>query len=244
MVVGALAAAGLLGTGLSIPALFGVAALCNAAVAVYIYSLVPEFLLRFIAWLLVHAAYRLEKRGLEHIPAEGAAVLVCNHVSLVDAVVIMGAARRPVRFVMDHRIFRTPLLNFVFRHSGAIPIAPAKEDPAMLERAFEEVAQALDAGELVAIFPEGRITGDGELQPFRPGLSRILARNPVPVVPLALQGLWGSYFSRIAGAAMKQPFRRGFFSKIALVAAAPLPPAEATPERLQAIVAGLRGERR
>lgn len=227
MVAGALAAAALLGAGLGIPALFAVAALGNAAVAIYIYGLVPEFLLRFVAWLFIHAAYRLEKRGLEHIPATGPALLVCNHVSDVDPVVIMGASPRPVRFVMDHRIFRLPLLNYVFRHSGAIPISPAKEDPAMLERACQAVARALDAGELVAIFPEGRITGDGEIQPFPPGLSRILERNPVPVVPLALSGLWG-----------------GFFSRAGLVAAPPLAPAEATPEHLQAIVAGLRGETR
>lgn len=244
MVVGALAAASLLGGGLSIPALFGLAALLNALVAVYIYGLVPEFLLRFMAWLLVKAVYRLRSEGLQHIPAQGAAVLVANHVSFVDAVVIMGAAPRPVRFVMDHRIFRTPLLGFIFRHCGAIPIASAKDDPALLEKAFVEVARALDNGELVAIFPEGKITGDGELQTFRPGISRILAANPVAVVPLALSGLWGSFFSRIDGEAMKTPFRRGFFSPITLRAGPPVAAGEATPAQLQALVLALRGERR
>lgn len=242
MVVGALGAASLLGAGLSMPALFGLAALLNAVVAVYIYGLVPEFLLRFIAWLLVKAVYRLRTEGLEHIPAEGAAVLVANHVSFVDAVVIMGASPRPIRFVMDHRIFKTPLLGFIFRHCGAIPIASAKEDPAMLEAAFAEVARALAAGDLVGIFPEGRITQDGELQPFRSGISRILASNPVPVVPLALSGLWGSFFSRIDGAAMKTPFRRGVFSDIALRAGAPVAAEQASPAYLQSVVAGLRGD--
>ncbi len=244
MVVGALAAAAALGAGLSIPALFAIAALLNAAVAIYIYGLVPEFLLRFLAWLLVKAAYRLRSEGLQHIPEEGAALLVANHVSFVDAVVIMGASPRPIRFVMDHRIFRTPLLGFVFRHCGAIPIASAKEDPALLEAAFVAVSQALKDGELVAIFPEGGITRDGELQPFRPGVSRILAADPVPVVPLALSGLWGSFFSRIDGAAMQTPFRRGFFSRIGLRAGAAIPAAQATPEYLQATVRALRGERR
>ncbi|MBI3145063.1 MAG: MFS transporter [Pseudogulbenkiania sp.] len=244
MVVGALAAAGMLGAGLSIPVLFGIAALCNAAVALYIYGLVPEFMLRFLAWLLIHAAYRLEKKGLEHIPTEGPALLVCNHVSFIDPVIIMGASPRPIRFVMDHRIFKTPVLSYIFRHSGAIPIAPAKEDPAMMERAFAEVAKALEAGDLVGIFPEGRITDTGDLYPFRPGITRILEANPVPVVPLALQGLWGSFFSRIDGKAMKTPFRRGFFSKIALVGAPPVAPEEAEPERLQTLVGDLRGERR
>ncbi|MEF8766738.1 MAG: MFS transporter [Candidatus Accumulibacter phosphatis] len=242
MVCGALAAAGLLGDGLSIPALFGVAALCNAVVAVYIYSLVPEFMLRFIAWLLVHSVYRLRQHGLENIPEEGAAVLVCNHVSFVDPIVIAAASRRPIRFVMDYRIYRTPIINFVFRHMSAIPIAPARDDAAMMEAAFEEVARALAAGELVAIFPEGRITDSGELYPFRPGVQRIVGRTPVPVIPMALQGLWGSFFSRKDGPAMSKPLRRGLFSKIALVVGAAVAPEAATPERLQEVVAGLRGE--
>jgi 1-acyl-sn-glycerol-3-phosphate acyltransferase len=201
MVVGALAAASLLGAGLSIPALFGIAALLNALVAIYIYKLVPEFLIRFMAWLLTKAAYRLRSEGVEHIPHEGAALLVCNHVSFVDAVILMGAAPRPIRFVMDHRIFKVPLLSYIFCHSGAIPIASAKEDPAMMEGAFSEVQKALAAGDLVALFPEGGITQDGEMQPFRPGISRILSVSPVPVVPrctqwlvgqLLLAGRWGS----------------------------------------------------
>ncbi|KAB2928825.1 MAG: MFS transporter [Dechloromonas sp.] len=241
MVVGALGAAAALGAGLSIPALFGIAALLNAAVAVYIYGLVPEFLLRFIAWLLVKAVYRLRSEGVEHIPLDGPAVLVANHVSFADAVILMGASPRPIRFVMDHRIFRTPLLGFVFRHGGAIPIASARDDPALMDKAFADVSQALANGELVGIFPEGNITRDGELQPFRPGIARILAANPVPVVPMALSGLWGSYFSRIDGEAMKTPFRRGLFSPIALRVGKALAPATVTPESLQARVGELRG---
>ena len=241
MVTGALGAAALLNSGLSIPALFGIAALANALVALYIYRLVPEFLLRFIAWLMIRAAYRLRSEGLEHIPEEGAAVIVCNHVSFADAVVIMGAAPRPLRFVMDHRIFKIPLISYIFRHSGAIPIASAKEDPAMMEAAFIEVSKALAAGELVAIFPEGNITRDGELQPFRPGITRILADNPVPVIPLALSGLWGSFFSRIDGVAMKTPFRRGLLSQITLRVAPAVTPAAATPENLFNVVRALRG---
>lgn len=243
MVVGALGAASLLGAGLSMPALFGLAALLNALVAVYIYGLVPEFLLRFVAWLLVKVVYRLRTEGIEHIPQAGAAVLVANHVSFADAVIIMGASPRPVRFVMDHRIFKTPLLGFIFRHCGAIPIASAKDDPAMLEAAFAEVSRALANGELVGIFPEGRITRDGQLQAFRPGISRILAANPVPVVPMALSGLWGSYFSRIDGEAMKIPLRRGVFASISLQVGAPVLPEEARPAHLQKVVEALRGGR-
>jgi hypothetical protein len=241
MIAASLIATALLRAGLTLPQLFLVVGLMNAAVAAYIYGLVPEFLMRFLCWLLVHSAYRLRKSGLENIPEEGPAVLVCNHVSFVDALVILAASPRPVRFVMDHRIFAVPVLSFVFRTARAIPIAPAKEDPALLERAYDEIAAALAGGELVGIFPEGRITEDGEIQRFRTGITRILERTPVPVVPMALKGLYGSFFSRRGGPAMTRPFRRGFFSRIALEAAPALAPAQATPEALQANILAMRG---
>ncbi len=242
MVVASVMSAALLHAGLSLPQLYLVVALLNAAVALYIYTLVPEFLMRFIVWMLIHTVYRLEKSGLEMIPDEGAAVIVCNHVSFVDALVIAAACPRPIRFVMDHRIFGIPVLSFVFRTSRAIPIAPAKEDPAMMERAFAEVARALQEGDLVALFPEGRITDTGELYPFRPGITRILAATPVPVVPMALRGLWGSFFSRKDGAAMSKPARFVPFRRIGLVVATPVAPAAATPEALQASVLAMRGD--
>jgi len=242
MVVAAVLAIALFKAGLTIPQLFLVTALMNAAVAVYIYTLVPEFLMRFLVWLLIHSVYRLEKSGLEQIPEAGPAVLICNHVSYVDALIIAAACRRPIRFVMDHRIFRLPVLNFVFRTGRAIPIASAREDPALLERAYEEIAQGLEQGDLIAIFPEGRLTDTGEMGVFRPGIKRIVERTPVPVVPMALCGLWGSFFSRMGGLAMKHPFRRGMFSRIALVAGPAVTPDAATPEGLHAAVLDLRGD--
>ena len=241
MVVAAGFGALLLERGLSIPQLFLVTALLNAAVALYIYRMVPEFLMRFIVWLLIHSVYRLRTRGLEHIPETGPGVVACNHVSFVDALVISAGCRRPIRFIMDHSIFRIPVLNFVFREGRAIPIASAKEDPAALERAYEETAQALRDGDLVGIFPEGRLTPDGELQPFRAGIKRIVETTPVPVIPVALRGLWGSLFSRSGGRAFfKWP--RGPFSRIELVAGPALAPETVSPEGLQETVAGLRGD--
>lgn len=242
MVVGAGAAAGMLSAGLTIPMLFGVVAVCNAVVAIFIYKLIPEFLLRFIIWMLIHTVYRLRVVKLDDIPEQGAAVIVCNHVSFVDALVVLAASPRPIRFVMDKDIFRWPILSFVFRSSKAIPIASAKADPELMEKAFAEIALALDAGDLIAIFPEGKITYDGNINPFRPGITRILARNPVPVVPMALRGLWGSFFSRVESAAMKKFFRRGIFTKIELVSGKVVAANEATPERLQMEVTALRGE--
>ena len=242
MVVAALMAKALLDAGLTLPQLFLVVGLMNAAVAAYIYTLVPEFLMRFICWLLIHTIYRLEKKGLDNIPEEGPAVIVANHVSFVDALVILAASPRPIRFVMDHNIFRVPVMSFVFRTGKAIPIAPAKENEALLNAAYDEVARALEAGDLVGIFPEGRITDTGELYPFRGGIKRIIERTPVPVVPVALKGLWGSFFSRRDGRAMTRPFRRGFWSRIGLEVAPAVAPAAATPEALQATVQALRGE--
>ncbi|MGO2133677.1 MAG: MFS transporter [Halomonas sp.] len=244
MVFAALMGAGLLAAGASIAQLIFITAILNACVAIYIFTLVPEFLLRFIVWLLVHAVYRLRVNGEEYIPGEGAVVLVANHVSFVDALVIMATCRRPVRFVMDHRIFRWPILSFVFRTSRAIPIAPAREDAEMMERAFDSVAAALEAGEVVGIFPEGAITKSGEIRDFRGGISRIVERTPVPVVPMALSGLWGSFFSRKGGSAMRKPFRRGMFNRIGLNIGPPLAAATVSPDALRAQVVALRGDQR
>ena len=235
--------AGLLAAGASIPQLFLASAMLNAAVALYIYLLVPEFLMRFLAWMLIHSAYRLRKVGLDNIPESGPAVLACNHVSFVDAIVVLAACPRPVRFLMDHQIFRIPVLSFVFRTARAIPIAPAKEDPVMLEAAYAEVERALADGDLVGIFPEGRITSTGEMQPFRGGIKRIVEATPVPVVPMALRGLWGSMFSRKGGPAFfKRP--RGPFSLVELVIGEPIPPEAVTPEGLQQSIQRLRADRR
>ena len=234
----------LLDLGLSIPQLFLAAAILNAAVAIYIYMLVPEFLMRFLIWLLVHTVYRLKTSGLEHIPETGPAVLVCNHVSYVDGLVIAAACPRPVRFVMDHRIFKIPVLSFVFRTGRAIPIAPAREDAQALDQAYDQIARALEDGDLIGIFPEGKITYDGQLNPFKPGVKRIVDRTPVPVVPLALRGLWGSFFSRRGGPAMTKWHRivKRIYSRVSLVAAPAVPPHETTPEGLHAAVLRLRGD--
>jgi hypothetical protein len=240
IVAASLLGGAVLTAGLTIPQLLLLTGILNAFVAVYIYTLVPEFLLRFIAWLLIHSIYRLRASNLERIPEKGPALIVCNHVSFVDAIVIAAACRRPIRFVMHHAIFRIPVLSWIFKGMKAIPIAGKKEDPRLLERAFEEIAKELRAGHLVCIFPEGGLTPDGEIQEFRPGLARALAETPVPVVPMALSGLWGSMFSRKQKSVWKR-LPRGFFSRIALAVGNLVAPQEATPAALQQRVLALRG---
>lgn len=238
MVLAAIYAVLALGAGLSIPQLFLTTAVMSAAVFLFIFRLVPEFAMRFIVWILVHIIYRVRSQNLEQVPDQGPALLVCNHVSFVDGLIVGGLLRRPARFVMYHKIFDIPVLSFVFRTGRAIPIAPAKEDPERLEAAYDEIAAALQNGDLVCIFPEGQITEDGQMNEFRSGIEKIIARTPVPVVPLALRGLWGSFFSRKGGAAMARLPRR-FWSRIELIAGAPRSPDQATAKLLQEDVARL-----
>jgi 1-acyl-sn-glycerol-3-phosphate acyltransferase len=245
MIASSVIAGVLLGAGMTIPQIFLLVGLANAVVAFYIFMLVPEYLLRFIALVASRCIYRFKVTGDEHIPVQGAAVLTCNHVSFVDPVLLMAASPRPIYFVMDHRIFKMPVLGWLFRLAKAIPIAPRAEDPAAYEAAFEAAAKVLRNGDLLAIFPEGGITKDGMLQPFKGGIVKILENAErdglnVPVVPMALTNLWGSFFSRIEqGGAMVRPFRRGIFSRVGLNAGPAMLPGQAQPEALQARVAAL-----
>jgi 1-acyl-sn-glycerol-3-phosphate acyltransferase len=240
MIASSLIVGVLMKSGFTIPEVFGLTALANALVGLYIFLLVPEYLLRFVAFLASRLVYRFRVHGDEHIPEEGAAVLTANHVSFIDAVLLMAASPRPIRFVMDHRIFKTPVIGALFKLAKAIPIAPQKEDPKLYEAAFAEVDRVLSKGGLVGIFPEGGITRDGELQPFKGGIMKILESRPVPVIPAALQNLWGSYFSRVEqGTAMVRPFRRGVSSRVGLVVGEAMAPATVTPDALRARVADL-----
>lgn len=241
LVVAAAFAYGLLAAGLTIPQLFLVTAILNAAVALFIFQLVPEFLVRFVGWLLISALYRVRTQGLDRVPEEGPAVLVCNHVSFVDALILMGSVRRPLRFVMYYKIFRTPALGVVFRAAKAIPIAGAREDRALMERAFDAIDAALAEGELVCIFPEGGLTLDGEIAKFHSGVEKILERRPVPVIPMALRGLWHSMWSRRDSRLRRARLPRRFRARIELVVGDALDGAAVDAPQLEAAVRELRG---
>ncbi|SHN01778.1 MFS transporter [Rhizobacter sp. OV335] len=240
MIVSAVLVGALLKAGLTIPQVFLIVGVLNAIVAFYIFLVVPEYLLRFIALIATRCIYRFKVRGDEHIPLKGAAILVCNHVSFVDAVLLMAASPRPIAFIMDHRIFKLPVLGWMFKLAKAIPIASQRDDPKVYEQAFERARAVLADGELVCIFPEGAITKDGQLGEFKGGVMKLLETHPVPVIPLALQNLWGSFFSRVEqGGAMVKPFRRGMFSRVGMVAGVPLAPGEVTPDGLRTRVGEL-----
>jgi 1-acyl-sn-glycerol-3-phosphate acyltransferase len=243
MVLSSLAGAVLIGiAGVSIPVFFLLLALANIAVAVYIYSLVPEFTMRFLVWMITHTMYRFSHSDLDRIPEQGPAVLVCNHVSYMDALLIIGACRRPVRFVIYEPIYRMFLLHFVFKAARAIPIASRRNNPVGLKAAFAAISEALEAGEVVCIFPEGQLTRDGRVDGFKPGVERIVKKNPVPVVPLALKGLWGSFFSHKNGHAMTRLPQR-FWSRVELVAGPPILPDQVSADGLRKKVMALRGDR-
>jgi 1-acyl-sn-glycerol-3-phosphate acyltransferase len=199
---------GLLAADFEIPTIYLILALGNLAVAVYIYTLLPEFLLRFVTWIVANLLYRLRVLGVERIPVSGPCILICNHVSYVDWLLISAACPRPPRFVMDHSFLKLPLLGFVFRDAKVIPIAPAHENQGLLDEAFDRIAEELERGELVCLFPEGKITSDGGMNVFRTGIERIVARTPVPVLPLAIDGMWGSIFSRKDQGKLRNPFRK------------------------------------
>jgi 1-acyl-sn-glycerol-3-phosphate acyltransferase len=242
MVAAALLAMVLLRAGLNIPQLFLVTAILNALVAAYIFSLVPEFLMRFLAWLLIHTIHRVRSVNAERLPLHGPAVLVCNHVSYLDAVVIMAVSPRPIRFVMDHNIFRIPVLSWLFRTARAIPIAPARESMEIMSRAYVEIAQALHEGDLVCIFPEGKLTRNGDINQFKQGIAKILEQSPVPVIPLALRGLWGSLLTHHKQNPFQRSFRRGPFSRLELAVGEVMLSEAVTPELLQQKVGELRGD--
>ncbi|MDJ0919328.1 MAG: MFS transporter [Woeseiaceae bacterium] len=243
MVIASLLAIVLLGAGLSIPQLFVVLAVLNGVVAIYIYSLLPEFLLRFLAWIIITVFYRVRLSGVDRVPEHGPAIVVCNHVSYMDPILLAGCLKRPMRFVTYYKVFETPVLNAIFRHAKAIPIASASEDEAMMEAAFEAIDAELADGNVVCIFPEGGITYDGEIQRFRPGIERVLERRPVPVVPVSLGRLWGSWFSRRRdGGLRKIPGR--LFARVPVSVGMPVAGRRATAAGLELLVRTLRGDER
>lgn len=228
--------------GMDYPQIFAALAIVNLLVSVYIYTLIPEFTVRFIAYLITHFLYRLKVVGEEKIPAEGGLVLVANHVSFVDWLVVMATVKRPVRFVMWYTYFNIPGLRFLFKSAGVIPISSARLRPKILAAAFERIQGYLEAGEVVCIFPEGIVTKNGELNKFRNGVEKMVERTPVPVVPMALKGLWGGNFSRHKGGFFNRFRRRPLRSKIEVIVGDPVAPEDVKADDLQHRVAELGGD--
>jgi 1-acyl-sn-glycerol-3-phosphate acyltransferase len=229
--------------GWSIPQIFLALAVANTLVAIWIFTIVPEFMMRFLSWVLVRTLYRLKLHGIEkHVPDAGPALLVCNHVSYMDALILSASIPRPARFVMYYKIFNIPVMSWIFRTAKAIPIAGARENPELMRRAFDEVDAALAEGELVCIFPEGALTKDGEIAAFKSGMEKILERRPVPVVPLALRNMWTSMWSKRDSRLRRMTVPRRLRAHIEVMAGEPVDGHQATAEMLEEKVRALRGD--
>lgn len=242
MVVSAIFAVAMFSIGYTVTQLVLAVAILNTVVAIYIFTVVPEFMLRFLVWILMSTVYRIQKENLDKLPEQGAAILVCNHVSFLDGLMIFGLSPRPVKFVMYYKIFNIPIFKYLFKAAGAIPIASKNESPSIREAAYQQINSYLEAGEMVAIFPEGRITSTGDIGAFQPGIMKTLAQHRVPVIPTALSGLWGSMYSR-RDTSIWRYIPKAFFShRVTFRVGNPIPAANVTMDRLQKEVTLLRGE--
>jgi len=231
----------LLTLGYDVLDIFRVVAVLNILVTIYILSVVPEFFLRLVSWILVHSVYRVDKKGLDNIPQEGPALLVCNHVSFFDPPILLAAIPRPARFVMWYGFYELPIVKMLFKGLKAIPIGNRQDRPELINKAFDEIARSLDNGELVVVFPEGAITRDGEMKKFQPGIDQILKRNQVPVIPLAIRGMWGTWSSRHKGRALKG-LPVSYMKRVTVVAGDLVPADQANRLLLQEQVSALRGD--
>ncbi|MDG2519257.1 MFS transporter [Lysobacter soli] len=234
--------------GWTIPQVFLALAIANVIVAIYIFTIVPEFMMRFLSWVFVRVLYRMRPHGIEqHVPDEGAALIVCNHVSYMDALILSASVPRPIRFVIYYRIFNIPVMSWIFRTAKAIPIAGAREDPELMRKAFDEIDAALAEGELVGIFPEGALTKDGQIAPFKSGVEHILERAAargqiVPVVPMALRNMWTSMWSRRDTRMGRMRVPRRFRAPVEVIAQAPILDPAIDAATLEAKVRAMRGD--
>ena len=224
---------------MSIPQLFALLAILNFLVATYIFLQIPIFVVRFAMWVLTHTIYRVKHKNLHHLPEHGGALIVCNHVSYMDSLLLSAVCPRLIRFVMEEDYANLPPLRRFLRRAGVIPISASNRTS--IRRAFSDVEKALSEGHIVCIFPEGRLTADGEMNEFMRGIDIILRRSPVPVIPMALKGLWGSYFSRAKGRACKGLPTR-FWSKLEIEAGTPVDPKQASAQAMFEKVKALRGD--
>jgi len=224
---------------MSIPQLFALLAILNFLVAAYIFLQIPIFVVRFAMWVVTHTIYRVKHKNLHHLPEHGGALIVCNHVSYMDSLLLSAVCPRLIRFVMEEDYANLPPLRGFLRRAGVIPISASNRTS--IRRAFNDVEKALSEGHIVCIFPEGRLTSDGEMNEFMRGIDIILRRSPVPVIPMALKGLWGSYFSRAKGRACKGLPTR-FWSKLEIEAGTPVDPKQASAQAMFKNVQALRGD--
>lgn len=193
---------------------------------------------RFGAKILIKLLYRVKVIGFEdHFPKEGPCIVICNHISYMDGLILNYATPRKMRFIIDEHIYRTPVVHHFMSIDRAIPILPTKDS---VKKALDKVSEGLQAGDIICIFPEGQMTYTGHMIRFKLGIEWILQRDPVPVVPVALIGLWGSIFSRKYRKEKWKFVPRFFRKKVTAVCGTPIPPEKAKISFLQREVMRLK----
>jgi acyl-[acyl-carrier-protein]-phospholipid O-acyltransferase/long-chain-fatty-acid--[acyl-carrier-protein] ligase len=208
-------------------------AFMSLGATVYVLWLLPDSLIRLLLVVLTHTLYRLDVAGRERVPARGGALLVPNHVSMADAVLLIASLDRPVRFLMFKGSYDHPLVKPFAKILGVIPIS-SDQGPREMIHSLRRATQALQDGELVCIFPEGQMTRIGQMMPFRRGMERIIKGVDVPIIPVNLDGVWGSIFS-FAGGRFLWKLPRHLPYPVRVTFGAPLPSTATAQEARQAV---------
>jgi len=179
-------------------AIFFWASAATLAATGYVLYLLPDSLLRLLLWFATHTLYRIDVQGREYVPVRGGALLVPNHASMVDACLMIASSDRPIRFLMFKDSYEHPVIKPFAKILRVIPIS-SQQRPREMIHSLREAAQVLRDGELVCIFPEGQMTRIGQMLPFRRGMERILKGVDAPIIPVHIDGVWGSIFSFFGG---------------------------------------------
>jgi 1-acyl-sn-glycerol-3-phosphate acyltransferase len=203
------------------------------------FSYNPEPLYRFIAGAITKTFYKTKFIGFDQIPATGPVILIANHVSYVDGMIIQAGCKRPVRFMIDQYIYNAPIVNHIMRHNKAIPILPKKES---VEAALDTISKGLEAGDAICIFPEGQLTYTGNLGRFKPGIEWIIERDPVPIYPIAIKGLWNSMYSRKYRKSSFRWFPKALRGNVIATCGEPIHPGNVRVNHLQRVILGLKDE--
>jgi 1-acyl-sn-glycerol-3-phosphate acyltransferase len=192
---------------------------------------------RFLARHLIHLMYNIRFLGFSKIPDTGPVLIISNHVSYVDGLIINALCKRKVRFIIDKDIYEKPIINYFMRLNRAIPISTKREH---VDKALDLISEGLRQGDAICIFPEGQITRTGYLSHFRPGIEWIIKRDPTPIYPIALHGLWGSLFSRKYNSLWKRILHGTFRKNVTALCGDVIMPEDASVDNLQLAVLHLR----
>ncbi len=197
----------------------------------------PEPIYRFLAKVLTRTFYNIEYIDFDKIPKTGPIIIIANHVSYVDGLVMQVGCKRNIRFMIDQYIYNLPGVNYFMSFTKAIPILAKKES---VEQALNEISKGLEAGDAVGIFPEGQLTYTGNLGRFKPGIEWIIERDPVPIYPIAIKGLWNSMFSRKYRKSKFRWIPKGFRGKIVVKCGDPIHPGDVRVNHLQRVILTLK----